>query len=393
MFFDSLMVSFVSAPSLALKQNKNLTHPLISRIPHTRSKAHESEQIEQALLTSDEWLGLATQSSELGLWYWDEVGQNLNWDAKTREMFGAPSAGEVTLQTFIDALHPDDRDRVLRTWRHEFEARLPYQTEFRAVRADGGIRWIQARGKGHYDGSAKPVCMVGVVLDITERKQAEKQRAELSGRLINAQEEERRHLARELHDDFSQRLALLANQLEIVRRIVDECPKAAIEQIQALKQDVTEIGVDLHALSRRLHSSKLELLGVARSIASCCAEFAKQEHIEVDFGHRDIPKSLPPETALCLFRIVQEGLRNVGKHSHASKVEVQLTGRGAEISLSLCDNGIGFEPCKVSASHGIGIQSMNERARMVGGRFELRASPMRGTQITVEVPLENHSAE
>jgi signal transduction histidine kinase len=137
-----------------------------------------------------------------------------------------------------------------------------------------------------------------------------------------------------------------------------------------------------------LHSSKLELLGVTRSIASCCAEFAKQEHIQVDFGHRDVPKSIPPEIGLCLFRIVQEGLRNVSKHSHASKVEVQLTGKGNEISLSLCDNGIGFEPSRTSASNGIGVQSMNERARMVGGWFELRASPMTGTQITVKVPLE-----
>src|SRR5262249_24285633 len=158
----------------------------------------------------------------LGLWYWDEVGEELRWDAKTREMFGAPGKGKVTLQSdFIDALHPEDRDRVVQTWRHVLEKGLPYSIDFRAVRPDGSICWVHARGKGYYDKAGKPLYMVGVVFDVTDRKEAEQERLELSGRLISAQDEERTHVARELHDDFSQRLALLNIELEGVAEMTE----------------------------------------------------------------------------------------------------------------------------------------------------------------------------
>ena len=122
---------------------------------------------------SEDWLQLAAKGSELGLWYWDEVRQKLDWDSKTREMFGAPPDGKVSLQTFIDALHPDDRDRVMRHWRHCVENGLPYSIDLRVVRGDGSVRWINARGKAHYGKQGKPPYMVGVVFDVTERKREE----------------------------------------------------------------------------------------------------------------------------------------------------------------------------------------------------------------------------
>jgi len=135
------------------------------------------------------------------LWHWDEIGKTLYWDSKTRRMFGVPEQGEIELQTFEAALHPDDRDRVMRTWRDSFEGGIPYSVELRAVRPDGGLRWLRGLGKGHYDKDGNPLYMVGVAFDVTEHKQAEQERLELSGRLIDAQERERSRLARELHDD------------------------------------------------------------------------------------------------------------------------------------------------------------------------------------------------
>ena len=372
---------------------RNTTQPMLELILPLPivTKAPKRKQIEEALQNSAEWLRLAMEGSELGLWYWDEIQHSLRWDTKTREMFGAPSEGEVTLQTFIDALHPDDRGRVVRAWRDAVETGGPYEIEFRAVRPDGSVRWIHGRGKGHYNQAGKPIYMVGVGFDVSARKQAEQHRAELSGRLINAQEEERRHIAREIHDDFSQRLALLANELEMVRRVLAESSRAATERLQAMREEAIEIGRDLHALSHRLHSSKLEILGLARSIGSCCAEFVKQEGIQVYFGHNELPKSIPPDTALCLFRIFQEALRNVGKHSHATHVDVQLTGSLSEITLNLSDDGVGFEPRKIHSSDGIGISSMHERARMLGGRFEVRSQPALGTRIAVALPLNGNA--
>jgi len=137
-----------------------------------------------------------------------------------------------------------------------------------------------------------------------------------------------------------------------------------------------------------LHSSKLDILGLSRGVGSLCGKCAKQYGIQIDVDHLDVPQLVPPDTALCLFRVVQEGLHNVSKHSQASKVEVRLKGNGVAISLTLCDNGVGFEPSK-NLSNGIGIQSMKERVRMLDGTFEVRSQPMQGTQIEVVVPLKS----
>jgi PAS domain S-box-containing protein len=348
--------------------------------------------VEDAIQTREEWLRLAAQGSQLGLWYWNEVTKELFWDVKTREMFGVSADGEVTLETFYRALHPDDVERVTRIWRGAVEHRLPYETEYRSLRPDGTSRWIFARGSGHYDDAAKPICMVGVVFDVTERKEIEQERVELSGRLIRAQEEERSRLARELHDDFSQRVALLSTELQIVLGAVDDSQSIIREGLHKLLNRVNEIGVDVHALSHSLHSSKLDILGLSRSVSSFCREFSEQHKIRIDFEQAALPESIPSETALCLFRVVQEGLQNVNKYSHASRVEVRLTGGPTEISLNLSDNGIGFDLSQNYASHGIGILSMKERARMLDGTFEIRSAPMNGTHITMKIPLKKSYA-
>ena len=160
-----------------------------------------------------------------------------------------------------------------------------------------------------------------------EQKQlrlARKAQSQLSGTLINAQETERRRLASELHDDFSQRLAILALDLETAAELIPEAPQEANRQLHELWNSASEIGADLHTLSRRLHPSTLESLGLVPGVSALCREFAAQQCIRVDFAHDPIPSSVPPDAALCLFRIVQEGLRNLKKHSGASEARVGL---------------------------------------------------------------------
>ena len=245
----------------------------------------------------------------MGLWYWNEETRYVFWDAKACEIFGVELVGEIPLETFYRCLHPDDRERVVEVWRHQLEKRLPYDLEYRTVRPDGSIRWVHALGSGYYDELGTPLRMVGVVFDITERKEADQERLDLAGRLINAQEQERSRLARELHDDFSQRLAMLAVDLERAEEMVKE-PKVR-EELHKLWNEIGEIGTDLHSVSHRLHSSTLETLGLTAGVRSFCAEFSSQHAIEVEFVHKGVPKSTNPDTSLCLFRIVQEGLRNV----------------------------------------------------------------------------------
>jgi PAS domain S-box-containing protein len=332
--------------------------------------------LERAPRTVQEWLRLAAEGSDLGLWYWNEQMQGLFWDRKTREMFGVNLNGEVTVDTFYKALHPDDLTNVKKTWRYQLENGLPYDIEYRSLRPDGSIRWINARGRGYYSKSGKPLYMIGVVFDVTERKQAQQEREELSGRLINALEQERSRIAQELHDDLGQQLALVLCDLQVTGD-------------SGLTTVLQRIFDNLRSLSHRLHSSVLDTLGLVPSIDSLCAEFGRQHGIQVKFGHRNIPRTVLPEPALNMFRIVQEGLHNVSKHSRASKVEVQLTADSDSIRLTIFDNGVGFHPAENHASNGIGIQSMRERARMVGGTFDIQSGlPVKGTTIAVTVPLQ-----
>ncbi|HSY99033.1 MAG TPA: ATP-binding protein [Terriglobales bacterium] len=213
----------------------------------------------------------------------------------------------------------------------------------------------------------------------------------LSGMLITAQEKERSRLASEIHDDFSQRLALLALGLENAEESIGTSPGEAVQQVHDLLNSASEIGADLHTLSHRLHSSTLEALGLVPGLSALCKEFGSQQRIEVDFLPEDIPRSVHPDVALCLFRIVQEGLRNLKKHSGATKAQVRLRRSGNKLVVSVNDEGFGFDARELGKKEGLGIRSMEERVYLLGGRFEIRSRPGRGTKVEAWVPIQPKS--
>jgi signal transduction histidine kinase len=210
----------------------------------------------------------------------------------------------------------------------------------------------------------------------------------LSGMLINAQEKERCRLASEIHDDFSQRLALIALELESAEEAIGISPEEAVQQVRNVLNSASEIGADLHTLSHRLHSSTLERLGLVPGVTALCNEFAAQQGIEVDLLTEAVPRSVHPDVALCLFRIVQEGLRNLKKHSGAAKAQVRLHRLGDRLVVTVYDDGTGFSAHDLGSKEGIGIRSMEERADLLGGRFEIHSKPGKGTRIHAWVPLE-----
>lgn len=234
------------------------------------------------------------------------------------------------------------------------------------------------------------LCFSAVALNIRLKWSKDRQLA-LSGMLINAQEKERRRLASEIHDDFSQRLALMALELETAEETIVTSPVEAVQQVHNVLNSASEIGADLHTLSHRLHSSTLERLGLAPGATALCKEFAVQQGIEVDLHIDDVPHSVDPDVALCLFRIVQEGLRNMKKHSGAAKAQVRLRRVGNKLFVTVRDEGAGFDVHDLGGKEGLGIRSMEERADLLGGRFEIHSKPSKGTRIDAWVPLQPKS--
>jgi signal transduction histidine kinase len=217
--------------------------------------------------------------------------------------------------------------------------------------------------------------------------EARESKRELAGLLISAQEKERSRLASELHDDFSQRLALLAMEIETAADSVAESGNGVGKRFNSLINSASEIGADLHTLSHRLHSSTLESLGLSAAIRAMCKEFSTQQDIQVDLVCTDIPRTVPADTALSAFRIVQEGLRNAKKYSGVKRVAVIMTQVDQALSVAISDEGNGFDLVQIRTKEGIGIRSMQERAHLLGGDFKISSAPGKGTRIEARLPI------
>jgi len=236
-----------------------------------------------------------------------------------------------------------------------------------------------------------PSGIVGGILifaeDITYRKQMEEAISGISRKLIEAHEEERTWIARELHDDINQRMALLTIELD---RWNQQLPPSAGElhdHIHHAIQRLSDIAKDIQALSHRLHSSKLEYLGLVVAAKSFCKDLSEQQKVEIDFSHTAIPRSVPKEISLSLFRVLQETLQNAVKHSGVRHFKVELYGTEGEIQLTVSDLGVGFDPQDALHRRGLGLISMRERMQLIGGEISINSHPGSGTTIHARVPF------
>ena len=233
--------------------------------------------------------------------------------------------------------------------------------------------------------------VVGAVVafvDITERKLAEAALAKVSRKLIEAQEQERTRIARELHDDIGQRLAMIATELQQLREnsLILPDVRSCLDELQ---KRTSEIATDIQSLSHELHSAKLQYLGIAAAMRSFCQECAEQQKVEIDFKTHDLPSPLSPDNSLCLFRVLQEALHNSAKHSGVRQFEVRLWGTSGEIHLTVKDSGAGFDREAAKESRGLGLISMEERLKLVKGTLSIESQPQRGTTIHARVPLSS----
>jgi PAS domain S-box-containing protein len=230
-------------------------------------------------------------------------------------------------------------------------------------------------------------CVLSGAVDITDIKRAEEILSSVNRRLIEAHEEERTRIARELHDDINQRLAFLAVNLSTVKKGVPAADAATRHGIEQVCQEVSDLGKNVQALSHRLHSSKLEYLGLAVAAGGFCKEFSQQYNVEVDFHCDSFPRTLSPEISICLFRVLQEALQNAVKYSGTRRFEASLERTSSGIHLSVRDSGVGFDPDSAMNRHGLGLISMTERLKLVDGQLSIDSKPQCGTTIHARVPL------
>jgi two-component system, NarL family, sensor kinase len=217
-------------------------------------------------------------------------------------------------------------------------------------------------------------------------RQAQEDLRELAARLLHAQEEERRRIAREMHDDWTQRLAILGIDVAKLEKHVGT-PGKALPLLRAVQEQLVSLADDVHALSRQLHPSILDDLGLVEALRSECASFSRREGIEVVYYPEEIPTTMPRDVSLCVYRVAQEALRNVAKHAGVSEAQVTLRAAGPELLLRVEDRGAGFDPVGERARPGLGLSSMAERVRLIQAELSITAAPGRGTVVEVRVAL------
>src|SRR4030095_2574803 len=259
--------------------------------------------------------------------------------------------------------------------------------EYRLRRHDGEYRWILDQGVPIFKANGSFTGYIGSGLDVTGRKLAEEALSKVSQRLIEAHEEERTRIARELHDDINQRIGLIAANLDYLKQSLPSSASAFIPEIEETGKQVVELGRDIQSLSHRLHSSKLELLGLTAAAASFCKDCSHVHKVDIDFHAESIPKDLSAEISLCLFRVLQEALQNATKHSGSRHFKVSLTGTANHVKLTVQDFGIGFEPEEAMQGTGLGLCSMQERLKLVGGQLFIESKPQCGTTVRARLPF------
>jgi PAS domain S-box-containing protein len=342
------------------------------------------KRAEEAARESEERFALVADSAPMLVWmagsdkrstYFNKGWLDFTGRTLEQQLGGCWTAG----------IHPEDLERCLDGYTQAFDAKSEFKSEYRLRRHDGQYRWMMNYGVPRYSPDGSFCGFIGSCIDITDLKASQQEMEHLSGRLIHAQEEERKRVARELHDNFGQRLVVLSMELAQHLSTPDMPPIQA--WLRDLGANLKEISRAMNVTAHQLHSSHLEVLGLVSAVQGLCFEFSRQHGIEVAFSHANMPASISAEVALCLFRVLQESLQNIAKHSGALSCRVELTGAAERIHLCVADPGVGFDSARLKLKPGLGFVSMRERLRLVGGQMVVESQPSHGTRLDIHVPV------
>ena len=349
----------------------------------------ERKYAEESLRRKEMELEEAQRLAGVGGWQWDPATDTVVWSEELYRIAGRdPSLPAVSYKEHSQLYTRESWDRLRSAVETALLTGTPYELVLEMVRADGTHRWVMARGEAQRDSTGHIAGLRGTVQDITERKRAEEALSSVNRRLIEAQESERARIARDLHDDIGQRLALLAVALGQVKGLApSDSSSEALSCLEALQKQTAEIITDVQALSHELHPPRLLHLGVVAAMRGFCGELSAQKNVAIDFRHDNVPRSVPPDVSLCLFRVLQEALQNALRHSCVRQFDVQLRGTGDAAHLTIRDEGVGFDVDAASRGPGLGLTSMKERLKLVGGELLIEPQPTRGTTVLARAPI------
>ncbi len=353
-----------------------------------RRQAEQARALaEQALRDSEQRLRLAIQAGKMYAYEWDAATDRVVRSEDYVNVVGYHDQGsDLTRQKLLESIHSEDRAVFIGSTNQLTPQNPTLQISYRVLRLDGSVVWMEKNARGFFDEQGKLLRMIGMVTDITDRKRSEAALANASRRLIDAQEQERTRIARELHDDIGQRIALVAVELEQLQQ--DTLGLAEVRsRVGELQQRTTDLATDIQTLSHELHSARLEYMGLAAAMRGFCQGFGAKQKVEIDFQSRDLPTPLSREISLCFFRVLQEALHNSVKHSGVRNFEVQIWGETDEIHLTISDAGAGFDLQAAREGRGLGLISMEERLKLLHGTFSIASQPRKGTTIHARVPV------
>ena len=341
---------------------------------------------EAALRESEERFRVIANTAPVMIWMSDAERHVTYLNQTWLDYTGWPLAAALG-QRWIEILHPDDAERCRDLYEKAFARRAPYQVEYRLRRRDGEYRWVVTVGVPRYDVDGSFAGYIGTAVDIAERKLAEEALSTVSQKLIEAHEEERTRIARELHDDINQRLAVVGMHLGALKQRPPASAGDFERAIGDLYRQVGELASGIQALAQGLHPPKLDLLGLEAAMAGFCDELSNRSGMTIDVHFENVPKALPPEISLCLYRVLQEALHNIVKHGGSPRAHVSLNGQLNTINLTVKDSGAGFDPQVATRGPGLGLTSMRERLKVVGGQLSIHSERGHGAMIHAVAPI------
>jgi PAS domain S-box-containing protein len=345
----------------------------------------ERKRADQLLRESEERFRLVANSAPVMIWMSGTDKLYTYFNNQRLEFTGRPLHAELG-NGWTEGIHIEDLAECLKAYTEAFDARKRFEMQYRLRRFDGEYRWIFDTGVPRFNPDGSFAGYIGSCMDMTEQRAAQEALTNMGRKLMDAHEEERTWIARELHDDINQQLALTAVELD--RWAHNASSLEADPHIRRARARIMEIAKDVQALSHRLHSSKLEYLGLVAAAKSFCKEFAEQNKVQVHFTSENVPRMLPQDTSLCLFRVLQEALQNAVKHSGVQEFWATLNGTAETVELRVSDRGRGFDEQQALAHRGLGLISMRERLQFVSGELSIRSKPGVGTTVYAHVPFK-----